>query len=65
MKLYINADKIVTRVVSETRLGGASTIQDISLLNLRPAQKFDPAEFAFELPADARPYVFKPAPPRQ
>jgi outer membrane lipoprotein-sorting protein len=65
MKLYINADKIVTRVVSETRRGGVSTIQDVSLLNLKPAQKFDPAEFAFELPADARPYVFQPAPARK
>lgn len=64
VKLYINADKVVTRVVSESRRGNVSTVQDVSLLDLKPAQKFDAAEFAFELPPDARPYVFKPVAPR-
>ena len=65
VKLYINADRIVTRVVSETRRAGISNIQDVSLLFLRPAQKFDPSQFAFKLPAGARPLDFKPAPPKQ
>ena len=65
LKLYINADKMVTRVVSETRRGGVLTIQDVSLINLRPGQKFDASEFVFELPVGAHPYVLKPAPPRR
>jgi outer membrane lipoprotein-sorting protein len=65
VKVYINADGLVTRVVSEVRRGGVSTIQDVALLNVRPAQKFDPSEFAFELPPGARPYEFKAAPPRK
>jgi outer membrane lipoprotein-sorting protein len=65
LKLYINADKIVTRVVSETRRGGISTIQDVVLLHVKTAQKFDTSEFAFELPKGARPYAQRPAaPPR-
>ena len=65
IKLYINSDKLVTRVVSESRKNNILTIQDVSLLNLKPAQKFDAGEFAFSLPPNARPYVFKPAPIRQ
>lgn len=61
IKLYINSDKIVTRVVSETRRGSISTIQEVVLLNLKPRQKFDLAEFVFELPKNARPYSVKPA----
>jgi hypothetical protein len=64
VKLYINADKMVTRVVSESRRGTISTVQDISLLHLKPVQRFEASEFAFELPANARPYALPPAPPR-
>ena len=63
-KLYITADKLVARVVSETRKGGVSTTQEISLLNIRPNAKFDPAEFAFQLPPNARPFAIKPPPQR-
>jgi len=62
VKIYINSDKLVTRVVSETRRAGISNIQDVALLYLKPAQKFDPSEFAFTLPAGARPLEFKPTP---
>ncbi|MCW3051150.1 MAG: hypothetical protein JWN14_320 [Chthonomonadales bacterium] len=65
VKIYINADKLITRVVSETRRAGISNIQDVSLLYLKPAQKFDPSEFAFRLPAGALPLEFKQAPPKQ
>ena len=65
VRLYINADKIVTRVIAETRIAGVSKIKDVSLINLKPFQKFDPSEFAFQLPADARPLVFKQVSPRQ
>jgi len=65
VKIYINADKLVTRVVSETRRAGISNIQDVSLLYLKPSQRFDPAEFAFKLPMGARPLEFKPAPAKQ
>ncbi len=60
MKLYINADRLVTRVVSETRRGTILNIQDVTLVNLKLGQKFDAGEFVFELPKDARPYAVKP-----
>lgn len=62
LKLYINADKMVTRVVSETRKGGVVTTQDVTLLHVKPAQKFDAAVFAFELPKGARPLMERTAP---
>lgn len=65
VKIYINADKIVTRVVSQTRRAGVLNIQDVSLLYLKPAQKFDPSEFAFTLPVGAHPLDFKPMPAKQ
>ncbi len=65
VKLYINADRLVTRAVSETRHGSVSTIQDVSLLNVKPARKFTDTDFAFDLPANARPYEFKPSAPRK
>lgn len=65
LKLYINADKMVTRIVSETRKGGVSTIQDVTLVHVKPAQKFDMSAFAFELPKGARPLTYRPTPPRK
>ncbi|MCW3053334.1 MAG: hypothetical protein JWN14_2504, partial [Chthonomonadales bacterium] len=56
---------MVTRIVSETRKGGVSTIQDVTLVHVKPAQKFDLSEFTFELPKGARPLADRPAPPRQ
>ena len=64
VKLYINSDKMVTRVVSETRKGNVSTIQDVSLLHVKLGQKFDASQFAFSLPANARPFALRPAPSR-
>ena len=64
LKLYINADKLVTRVVSETRKGGVVTTQDVTLVHVKPAQKFDAAVFAFELPKGARPLMVRSAPAR-
>jgi hypothetical protein len=65
VKIYINSDRLVTRVVSETRRGGVSSVQDVSLIYLKPAQKFDPSEFEFKLPPGAHPLELKQAPPRQ
>lgn len=65
VKLYINADKLVVRVVSETKRGNIATIQDVSLVDIRLGQRFDLSEFTFTLPPNARPYVFKPAPVNQ
>ncbi len=65
VKLYINADRIVVRVISEARRGNQASIQVVSLLNLKPGQVFNPSEFVFALPANARPFVPKSAPPRK
>lgn len=56
IKLYINADHLVTRVVSEMRRDSNVTTQDIWLLNVKASQKFTPSEFVFDLPANARPF---------
>ncbi len=60
-RLYINADKLVSRYVTELRRGTLLSIQEVTLINIKLGQAFTDSDFAFTLPPDARPYQDKPA----